>query len=227
MKRPGAPAAHKRRAWAADNPGNAAIREEAYAALRAATGPRMGPRGGVVLDLGCGTGWWLARLLADGHPAANLHGIDADPGRVRAAAARAPGATVSVGDVRAPGLPPGAADVALFMTVLSSLPDGAGVAAALRAAAAALAPGGLLVVWEPRIPTPANRATRRITRRAVEAALGGPTRAATLTVLPPLARRLPDAEAYARLARVPVLRTHVLRTWERPVTDESAAAPFP
>ena len=201
------PPARGRPAWSAANPGNRAIRAEALAASRALAGDRLGPDGGRVLDAGCGTGWWLASLIEVGHPARHLWGVDRDPARVTAAAARAPGAAVTAGDLLALPYDDDAFDVVLLMTVLSSVGSAERVRAALGELRRVTAPGGMAIVFEPRVPTP-NRTTRLIRTREVSAAYGPRTGARSVTLLPPLARRLPSAEAYARWARVPLLRTH-------------------
>ena len=77
-----------------------------------------------------------------------------------------------------------------LVTVLSSMGDGAAVAAALREARRVTAPDGLVLCYEPRPPTPLNRRTRRISRRELERCLGPVTAQRALTGLPPLARRL-------------------------------------
>jgi hypothetical protein len=78
-----------------------------------------------------------------------------------------------------------------------------------------LAPGGRLVVWEPRVPTLGNRVTRLVRPAELEGATGVVAARRSLTVAPPLARRL-GPRWYARLARVPALRTHRLLVLERP-----------
>src|SRR6185503_1527002 len=68
----------RRRAWAAGNPGNAAIRAELLQACWELIGPDMA-RGGELLDAGCGTGFWLGSLAESGVPPERLHGIDVLP----------------------------------------------------------------------------------------------------------------------------------------------------
>ena len=206
------PGPRKRRAWDARNPGNAALREEVARAALSAVEPEL--RGGrELLDAGCGMGWWLRRLGAAGVARERLHGIELLEPRVRKASGAG---IVRAGDVRALPYEDGRFGAVFLFTVLSSLPDARSVETAVREAWRVLAPGGALVIWEPRVPTP-NRGTRLIAVRAVEAAAGAPAHCTTLTLLPPLARRLGRAAPrwYPRLARVPALRTHRLLVLRR------------
>lgn len=97
------------------------------------------------MDLGCGQGLLLA-LLREAKPGLSLHGIDAHPRRVDIAR-RALGADARIEqrDLRELDFPQGCAAVALI-DVLLYLPEPDLV---LRAAADALAPGGVLLVREP------------------------------------------------------------------------------
>ena len=89
--------------------------------------------------------------------------------------------------------------------------------AALAEAKQVLQPGGLLLIYEPRVINPFNRHSpargRRARRRRPRA-----REQLSLTLLPPLARRLgARTEArYERLARVPQLRTHRLIYFRAP-----------
>jgi hypothetical protein len=68
----------------------------------------------------------------------------------------------------------------------------------------------VILIWEPRIPNPLNRNTLLVDRRLLRHALPDLTlEVRSLTLLPPLARRLGPG-AYHRLARVPALHTHRL-----------------
>jgi hypothetical protein len=82
----------------------------------------------------------------------------------------------------------------------------------LSEAGRVVAPGGLVLCYEPRIPNPLNRHTRLVRDRDFDAAGLVPCRQARLTLNPPIARRLGPLTkaAYPRLARVPWLRTHRL-----------------
>src|SRR5215218_7804247 len=73
----------KQRKWAAGNPGNVAIRAELTMKLMGAIGDRLAT--GSVLDVGCGTGWWLRTLAECGVGPECLSGVEVLERRVRAA----------------------------------------------------------------------------------------------------------------------------------------------
>jgi ubiquinone/menaquinone biosynthesis C-methylase UbiE len=203
--------ARKQRAWAADNPGNLAIRRElADAVLELAPEAFAGPA--PLLDVGCGTGWWLAELAGRGAEPARLNGIELLEDRVQAATERVPGTKVVVGDARKLPYADGEFGLVTLFLVLSSMEREADVSVALREARRVVARGGILAVWEPRVPNPLNRATRVVSMRALRTALGEPLAIQSLTLFPPLARRC-GPRSYARLARVRGLRTHRLVMW--------------
>jgi ubiquinone/menaquinone biosynthesis C-methylase UbiE len=199
------------RSWSPANPGNRLIREEIVAAIRAAA-PGLPDAPGDVLDVGCGTGWWLRELAASGVPARRLHGVDLLPSRVEAVRRALPEAHVDVGDARALPWPDGRFWLVTMFLVLSSEDTDVSQRRSLAEARRVLAPGGHLFVWEPRVPNPANRATRRVRARTVRRALGPRLEQQPVTVLPALARRLArSADDYARLRRTGILCTH--RLW--------------
>lgn len=198
----------KQRAWDAANPGNRAIRDEVVErAFELAPGDLLA---GDVLDVGCGAGWWLARMMDRGVPAPRLHGVDLLPVRLDAARRSVPGATLLAADARELPFEDGRFTTVTLFLVLSSLGGESDVRAALREARRVAARGGAVIVWEPRVANPRSRATRHVGRRRLREALGTPATTRTLTLLPPLARRLPTARAYRRMAQVPALRTHRL-----------------
>jgi 2-polyprenyl-3-methyl-5-hydroxy-6-metoxy-1,4-benzoquinol methylase len=104
---------------------------------------RAGRAPRAVLDVGCGTGAFLA-FLAGEAPAATLSGIELDAGRAALARAANPRATLHVGD--AAGVSEslsGEFDLITLWDVLEHVSDPARL---LRALAARLAPDGLLFV---------------------------------------------------------------------------------
>ncbi|HEX2088121.1 MAG TPA: glycosyltransferase [Solirubrobacteraceae bacterium] len=201
----------KQRAWSADNPGNHAIRRELTERLMsAAAAPLAGD--GAVLDVGCGSGWLLRELIDRGVAGTRLTGVEVLAERVAAARERVPEARIVRADAAALPFPAGSFSLVVLVAVLSSIPDRARRAAVLGEAARVLRDDGVAIVYDTRIGNPLNRATRRV--RAEEVAGGGLTVASdrTLTVLPPLARRLGPltGRAYPILAALPAARTHRL-----------------
>ncbi len=203
--------ARRRRAWAADNPGNVAIRGELLSHILRLARAQIESSGQIV-DLGCGTGWSLRALADAGVSPERLTGLDVQPSRVAAARQAVPDARVMVADARRTALPDGEFSLVLMLTLLSSLGSGGAVREALSEARRVLAPGGLLLCYEPRVPNPLNRRTRLIRNGDLAAAGIVPHQDTTLTLVPWLARRLGrrTPERYARLARLRALRTHRL-----------------
>lgn len=100
-------------------------------------------RGGLVLEIGCGTGLLTRRLVAAGH---RVIASDASPAMLDIARTAVPGAE----DIRRIALPddplPEVDAVVGIGHVLNYLPDESAVRRALAAVATALRPGGLLVI---------------------------------------------------------------------------------
>jgi SAM-dependent methyltransferase len=203
----------RRRAWDRTRAGNRALRAELVRHLLGVVSPRL-EDGSPILDVGCGGGWWLRELAARGLPADRLHGVDLIPERVAAAARSLPGADVRLADARKLPYEDGAFGVVTLLTALSSMADQAAARASVRESVRALAPGGLLVAYEPALPSPGRR---RLTVRPPEltawcapgARLTSVTR---LTVAPPLARTLAGVspKLYEPLAGIRPLLTHRL-----------------
>lgn len=197
----------RRRAWSGGNAGNVCMREEVLRVLlELAPGVLDGE--GLVLDAGCGTGWWLERLAGDGVAPGRLMGVDLLADRVRAARERVREARVVEGDVRRLPVRAGGCSLVMLFTVLSAMGSREDVRMALGEARRVLARGGAIAVWEPRVWTP-NSHTRLIGLGELRAALGGELEVRTLTLAPPLARRV-GASLYGPLVRIPVLRSHRL-----------------
>jgi ubiquinone/menaquinone biosynthesis C-methylase UbiE len=168
--------------------------------------------GGAILDDGCGTGWWLRSLVEAGVEPGRLRGIDIQPERVASARQAVPGAEIAVGDARNLRFPDESFAVVLQLTLLSSLGSHRAIREALGEGMRVLAPGGLLLIYEPRVPNPLNRNTLLIRNSDLQAAGATPNEQRSLTVVPALARRLGTRaeQRYERLARLPFLRTHRL-----------------
>jgi ubiquinone/menaquinone biosynthesis C-methylase UbiE len=201
----------KQRAWAADNPGNAAIRGELLDHLLRLAGTEVAGAGRI-LDAGCGRGWWLRTLIESGVQPERLYGIDIQPERVAAAREATPGPEIAVGDARNLRFADQSFAVVLQLTLLSSLGSHRAIRETLGEGMRVLAPGGLLLIYEPRVPNPLNRNTLLLRDSDLAAAGVEPREELSLTLVPAVARRLGrrTAERYERLARLPFLRTHRL-----------------
>jgi SAM-dependent methyltransferase len=196
----------KRWAWRAENPGNAGMRAEISRAMHGLLG-EVSAGEGLVLDAGCGTGWWLADLQRRGVAPQRLVGVDLLAERVAMAQQRVPGARVLQGDLRQLALPDRSCSLVLLFTVLSAMRRSSDVRAALDESRRVLSRGGTIAIWEPRVPT-VNRHTRLIGLRELRGALGEELTVRSVTLAPPLARRA--GRLYDPLARVALLRTHRL-----------------
>lgn len=100
------------------------------------------PQGARILDAGCGTGGFLARLRA-ARPGAPLFGLEYAPAAAGRAAAKA-GAAVAAGSVNALPFPDASFDAVVSLDVLCHM--AVEEAAALAEFARILKPGGLLVL---------------------------------------------------------------------------------
>ena len=131
-----------------------------------------GRRYGRVLELGCGTGFFILNLWQAGF-ADRPHGCDLSPGMLAACAenARRIGCDIGLetGDAEALPFPDGSFDLVVGHAFLHHLPQ---PAAALREAHRVLVPGGaVLFAGEPtRVGDRLAKATGRVTHRAIRAA---------------------------------------------------------
>ena len=105
-------------------------------------------RGGVVVDVGCGTGRALPPLRAAVGPAGAVIAVDVTPEMLHAAgpAATVAGAARVVADARVLPLADASADAVFAAGLVNHLPD---TVAGLRELARVTRPGGLLVLFHP------------------------------------------------------------------------------
>jgi len=145
-----------------------------------------------------------------GVPSSQLYGVDILAGRVSAVSAAVPNAHVAQADARALPFTDARFWLVTLFLVLSSQ-DSAAQLRTLAEARRVLQPGGHIVVWEPRVPNPANRATRLVRLKTLRRALGTDMSSQPVTVLPLLARRFARSPArYRQLARLRFICTHRL-----------------
>lgn len=207
------------RLWDPGNPGYARMMRDREAALIDLIRRSLPPGGGRVLDLGAGDGR-LAETVRDvGIDVNRWVGVDLDPAAMAAASEAIP--WVEFFEASADRLPfeDAAFDVVVASTLFSSLP-----APALESAVAAevrrvLAPGGWIIWYDLRYGNPSNRAVHGVDRHALRHLFPGwTTELRSMTLLPPLARRLGRVTGalYGLLEWVPVLRSHLVGRARRP-----------
>jgi SAM-dependent methyltransferase len=118
-----------------------------------------GINAGLVVDLGCGGGQWLARLSDEGY---QVCGVDISPSMIRAAQERVPAADLILGSFADVDLPACDAVTALGEPI-NYLPDGQAINRTFRRVYQALRPGGLFI-FDAREPAPKPEPTRVATR---------------------------------------------------------------
>jgi ubiquinone/menaquinone biosynthesis C-methylase UbiE len=201
--------------WSKTNVGNQWIAEErrrAIASLLQGHGflPLQEKR---VLDIGCGSGAVLASLTDLGAQPHNLYGIDLLPDRIEAARQAYPGICFICGNAESLDFPDAHFDLVLLFTVLSSILDNRMAHNVAREACRVLKPGGAVLWYDFRYNNPWNPHVRGITKQQIHQLFPGlEMHLRTITLLPPLARRLGRMTPilYPLLAAIPPLRTHYL-----------------
>jgi succinoglycan biosynthesis protein ExoA len=203
----------RRRAWSEEGEGQRRLIRERDAALARTLRARFGGRVNElrILDLGSGDRDLKAALAPFGVVPRSVVASDL----LRERLATHPDRTRVVADGRALPFATASFDAVVQCTLLSSVR----AAAARRVLAAEMVrvcrPGGLLLSYDARLPNPFNRNIRRLARDEHRELFAG-CRVAfeALTLIPPLARRLPRLAA--RLARLTPLRAFDLATIEAP-----------
>lgn len=200
--------------WARGRPGELLAVAERDSWLAAAVG-----QAGTVVDLGCGNGG-LALLLAElGRMPAQYVGLDLLEERIAAARSAIPWGEFVVGSADRLPVPDGTADVVVMATLLSSLREPFLQEAVATEIARVLRPGGRLVVYDIRYPSPRNRSVVPITVSRLERLFPRwPMDARTITLLPPIARSALGAgrRRYRWLVSIPWLRSHIAAVLTRP-----------
>jgi len=206
--------------WSRGNPGNLAMLEERNACLASLlqAGGMWPLKSRRVLDVGCGGGDLLAFFETLGVQREDLFGVDLMAERIEAARNALPGANLSVANGEELPFPDGSFDVLSLFVVFSSILSERMAQNLASEVMRVLRPGGCVLVYDFRVPSIWNRNTRAIPRRSVRRLFPDFILSArTVTLLPPLARRLGTATRvlYPILSTIPWLRTHNLLLMRR------------
>ena len=171
-----------------------------------------------ILDIGCGDGGLLRRLVSWGADPTRLAGVDLLPERVAIARRIEPCLDVRQADASALPFADAAFDQVYQLTVFSSILDPAMRQAVAREMARALRPGGLVVSYDFHVAR--DRRNTRPLRAAELVALfpGFSLDVRRVTLIPPLARALaPRSWLLCELLEsIPLLRTHELAVLVKP-----------
>jgi ubiquinone/menaquinone biosynthesis C-methylase UbiE len=168
--------------------------------------------GGMVIDLGCGDGGVGVLLERAGVRPARLLGVDILEERLAAARTAVPWGEFLLSSADALPVADGSASAVVAMTLFSSLTDDWFMGRVASEIDRVLEPGGHLVVYDLRFPSPTNRHVRPISGSMLRHSFPGwPATSRSMTLLPPLARSSLAAgdRRYRALAAVPLLRSHL------------------
>lgn len=172
-----------------------------------------------ILDVGCGAGSDLRRMLDLGALPEHLHGVDLLSERLERARHLAPHLHFELADAQRLPFADDAFDLVMQSTAFSSIVDPAVRSRVAQELRRVLRPGGAILWYDMRVTDPRNPDLVPMT--AAEIARLFPDFARRLipvTLLPPLARRLaPRAWGLSTLLEaIPPLRTHLAGLFLKP-----------
>ena len=171
-----------------------------------------------ILEVGCGTAHRLASLQEFGAQPQHLYGVDLLSDRIQKAQRRYPLFHFSCGNAEQLDFPQSTFDLILLFTVFSSILDSRMAQNVASEVRRVLKPSGAVLWYDFRYNNPFNPHVNGVSKRQVnhlfpEFRLDS----RTLTLLPPLARRLGRLTRlfYPTLSVIAPLRTHCLAVLSR------------
>ena len=202
--------------WDPRNRANALMREEfnsGVLAILAHAGLRVSEVR--ILDVGCGSGALLHWLVQSGAQRHLLYGVDLREDQIELARANGPGINLLCADARRLSFAEHFFDVIICNNVFGSILDRAVADAVATEVRRVVKPRGLIVWCESRYRNLWNPNVRGYTSREIRRCFPGcRIELRSITVLPPLARRLGrlTPTLYPMFARIPFLRVRYLGT---------------
>jgi SAM-dependent methyltransferase len=203
--------------WSTSRHGERYVAEERKAWLLAHVAPEM-----TLVDLGCGDGNVGMALAGAFGDSVDYVGVDLLDERLAVAKERLRAATFIQGSADHLPIPDASVDLVTAMVLLSSITVPALRSAIIAEADRILKPGGRLLIYDIRYPSPRNRSVSPVRPADVLSVLPGwKAEIETLGLLPPLARRRLSGNRvlYRLLSSVPILRSHVALTLSKPSTE--------
>ena len=205
------------RLWDPRNPGYRRLAAERTDALVTLILESLGAAGSV-LDLGCGTGDLFEDARAAG-VAAQWTGVDLLPEPLEVARGRYPSARwIEASADRIP-LRDASVEVVVASTLFSSLPSPEFQERVAAEVGRVLRPAGWLIWYDIRYPSPSNRSVHAVTPSQLTRLFDGwSSDLSTITLLPPIARRLGRATSvlYGMLAAPSPMRSHLVGRLQKP-----------
>lgn len=204
--------------WSPSNVGNRLIAEEQAQELTKALQGYWGlplPSRFSVLDIGCGGGANLRLLRRLGANPRRLFGVDLLPARITTSRTALPEANFLEANGACLPFTSKSFDLIILSTVFSSIKEAKMLQEIVDEIVRTLKPGGGILWYDIRYPS-YNHHVHAVTRKQLRKYFRGfKLQLRSLTVLPPLARRLPAL--YSLFNRIPLFHSH----WFGLIVDSS------
>ncbi len=167
-----------------------------------------------LLELGCGSGQWLAEFASFGFRFENFAGIDLSLERTETAKGRIPGADIRLGDAAVLPWPDNSFDIVFQSTVFTSIKDPEKQMKIASEMKRVCRQDGFILWYDFIYDSPSNPNVQGVSIKKVKG-LFHPWNCEfrSVTLAPPIARRLvPFSWSLAELLETycPLLRTHVI-----------------
>ena len=172
-----------------------------------------------ILEIGCGTGYWLRQFVKWGARPENIVGIDLLPDRIAIAKQLCPeGVSLQCGNAANLEFPDASFDLILQSTVLTSVLDATMRRQIATEMLRVLKPHGLILWYDFRVENPRNPDVRAVKKRDIHQLFpGSRIDLRRITLAPPLARLLAPYSwlTCSLLEKIPWLCTHYLGVIEK------------
>lgn len=188
-----------------------------------------GLKGKKILDLGCGSGFWIRELVKWGAPPENITGIDLLPDLIDQARYHCPSqVNFKCGNAEQLEFPDSTFDLVLQATVFTSVLDPGMKQRMASEMVRVLKPDGLILWYDYHVNNPRNPDVRGVKKSEIYRLFPGcRIRLHRLTLAPPLARFLVPYSwlLCSLLAEIPFLCTHYLGVMQKSRSHEASCSP--